>query len=743
MLALGERHYFYAIRLLMLEERIKEILKKYWGYDDFRPLQKKAMESVLQNRDSLVVLPTGGGKSLCFQVPAMCMAGAAVVVSPLISLMKDQVDALAECGVPAGRIDSSLSSWERDEIYSRLDAKELKILYLSPERLFANGFLDYLKKIDFSFAAIDEAHCVSMWGHDFRPEYRQLSVLKEVFPDKAVHAYTATAAAIVRKDIVEQLRLAHPEILVGSFDRPNLVYKVERSRDIYKQTAQVIGRHRGESGIVYCIRRADAEEMCDEMKERGVNILPYHAGLDDAVRKQNQEAFIQEKVDVIAATIAFGMGIDKSNVRFVVHAGMPKSLEHYQQESGRAGRDGLEAECCLFYSGSDYGVWNKILDKMPPEPKKIAIDKLNEIYDYCTGVVCRRKTILDYFGEDLDKENCAACDVCLGELDVLGDSLITAQKILSCVKRLGERFGGDYTASVLIGSSEQRIKDFGHDQLTTYNLLSQYPKRIVRDWIEQLAAQGCLRKTGEYNVLNLTEKGWRVIRGQDEPRLLQPSKKAAASSKAARDSWMGVDRGLFEALRVKRREIANSRGVSAFVVFSDAALRDMAKRRPSSLKAFLQIEGVGEKKKQLYGNIFLSVIKQYCAEHSLELDATPPAAMKAFPKKEESAPKLTEARRKAFKMFSQGASVSQTARAVDRALSSTLQYLVEYINHKKVVDSSPWVNKDHAQRIEAAARKAQDQRPKTVYDDLNREIPYEDIRIVVACLRNRRTSSNS
>ncbi|MEW6234645.1 MAG: DNA helicase RecQ [Candidatus Omnitrophota bacterium] len=726
-----------AIGVLMLDGRIKDILKKYWGYDDFRPLQKEAMESVLQGRDSLVVLPTGGGKSLCFQAPAMSMPGAAVVVSPLISLMKDQVDALAECGVPAARIDSGLSYWERDDVFSRLDSKTLKILYLSPERLFSNGFLDYLKKIDLSFVAIDEAHCVSMWGHDFRPEYRQLSVLKEVFPDKAVHAYTATAASIVRKDIVEQLHLTNPEILVGSFDRPNLVYKVARSNDIYKQIGKVIERHRGESGIIYCIRRADAEEMSDEMKERGVNILPYHAGLDDAVRKQNQDAFIQEKIDVIAATVAFGMGIDKSNVRFVVHAGMPKSLEHYQQESGRAGRDGLEAECCLFYSNSDYSVWCKLLEKMPAEPKKIAIDKLNEIYDYCTGVVCRRKTILDYFGEDLDKENCAACDVCLGELDVLEDSLVTAQKILSCVKRLGERFGGDYTASVLIGSNEKRIEEFGHNQLTTYSLLSQYPKRIVRDWIEQLAAQGCLRKTGEFNVLNLTEKGWRVIRGQDAPRLLQPSKKAAASSKAVRDSWAGVDRGLFEALRVKRRELANNRNISAFVVFSDAALRDMARRRPSTQKAFLQVEGVGEKKKQLYGDIFVSVIKQYCAERSLKLDVMPPSTSKTLHRDEESAPKPSAAKRKAFKMFSQGASVAETAATVERALSTAYQYLEEYIGEKRIVDPSPWVDKEKAQRIEAAASKAEDERLKPIYDALNGEIPYEEIRIVMACLRNR------
>jgi len=312
------------------------------------------MECISRGTDSIVVLPTGGGKSLCFQAPAVTMPGLAVVVSPLISLMKDQVDALTECGVSARRIDSSMSVNERDSAIARINEQSLKLLYLSPERLLSDGFVDFLKKTELSFIAIDEAHCVSMWGHDFRPEYRQLGSLRQIFPDVTIAAYTATATEQVRNDIAQQLQLKNPQMLIGSFDRPNLVYKVRPRKTILKQVCEVLDRHKGESGIIYCIRRKDVDSMCAQLTAKGYSVVPYHAGMTDVDRKKNQEQFINENVDTIVATIAFGMGIDKSNVRYVIHTGMPKSLEHYQQENGRAGRDGLEAECCLFYSGGDY-----------------------------------------------------------------------------------------------------------------------------------------------------------------------------------------------------------------------------------------------------------------------------------------------------------------------------------------------------------------------------------------------------
>ena len=601
-------------------EDIKKTLAKYWGYDDFLPSQKRAMECVGRGTDSIVVLPTGGGKSLCFQAPAVIMQGLTVVVSPLISLMKDQVDALRECGIPAARIDSSLSADEQQAVYSALHSRELKLLYLSPERLVSDGFVEMLGSMKLSLIAIDEAHCVSMWGHDFRPEYRQLGMLKKMFPDVTIGAYTATATEQVRHDIAEQLNLKDPEMLVGSFDRPNLVYKIRRRTNKVKQVCAVLDRHKGESGIIYCIRRKDVDGMFSHLSAKGYNILPYHAGMADEDRKKNQDLFINEKVDTIVATIAFGMGIDKSNVRYVVHTGMPKSLEHYQQETGRAGRDGLEAECCLFYSGGDYGTWKSLMSDMQPDAYKIAMVKLNHMYNYCTGGACRHKAILRYFGQDLDKDNCAACDMCLGEMDCLDNALETAQKILSCVVRIEQRFGGGYTALVLTGSHDKRILENNHDALSTYGLLSGYSKHTVHDWIEQLEGQDYLRKVGDYNVLNITEKGLQVLKGNETPRLLKPAEKPAKVSRVVEDSWEGVDQGLFEALRKLRTTIARKKGVPAYIVFGDATLRDMARLRPSDYARLLDVKGVGEKKSRQYGEVVLATIKDYCHANSIDMD---------------------------------------------------------------------------------------------------------------------------
>ena len=602
---------------------MKDILKKYWGFSDFLPNQRQAMECVLAGRDSIVVLPTGGGKSLCFQAPAMAMEGLAMVVSPLISLMKDQVDALAESGVPAARIDSTLTGREKSEVFSRIRRGEVKIVYLSPERIMTEGFTGFLRDRPLSFIAIDEAHCISHWGHDFRPEYRQLGRLRKHFPCVALHAYTATATDPVRRDIARQLKLRSPEILVGSFDRPNLIYRARRRTSRLKQVCDVLAHHPGESGIIYCIRRRDVDELCAALRERGFRAAPYHAGMTDGDRKQNQDDFIAEKIEIIVATIAFGMGIDKSNVRYVIHTGMPKSLEHYQQESGRAGRDGMEAECFLFYSGGDYAIWKSLLGDLEPEVQAIALNKLSRIYDYCTGIACRHKSLLEYFGQRLEREDCGACDACLGELNLLEDPLVIAQKILSCVVRLRERFGGDYTAQVLTGSRDKRVLENSHDRLSTYGILEEFSRQIVRGWIEQLIAQGYIRKGEEYGVLKIPESGWRVMRGEETPRLLKPPEKKirAAVSRAIKDSWEGVDKGLFEALRDLRREIASGKHLPAYIVFGDAALRDMARRRPSSRVGFLQVTGVGEKKSRQYGDDFLELIKDYSVSHGLELDS--------------------------------------------------------------------------------------------------------------------------
>lgn len=602
-----------------MAENIEAVLHKYWGFDEFLPLQREAMECVCGGRDSIVVLPTGGGKSLCFQAPALLLPHLTLVVSPLISLMKDQIDSLLECGVSAGRLDSTMSNPERNEVFESLRTRRLKLLYVSPERLLMPGFLDFLKGHGISSVAIDEAHCVSMWGHDFRPEYRQLSILREALPGIPIGAYTATATEQVRRDIAGQLRLDHPEILVGGFDRPNLIYRVRRRVNALKQIRELLDRHRGESGIIYCIRRADVDEMARALSSHGYRVAPYHAGMTDDDRKKSQDAFIEEEVDIIAATVAFGMGIDKSNVRYVIHAAMPKSLEHYQQESGRAGRDGLEAECHLFYSGADYLIWKRILEESEEQGAEIGIAKLGQMYRYCAGVTCRHNAILGYFGQQPAGQNCRACDICLGEVEGVADALTVAQKILSSVIRQGERFGADYTAGVLIGSREDRILANHHDQLSTYGLLKDSSRSTVRDWIEQLTEQGCVERVGEYAVLRVTDKGRRMLKGQEQALLLEAAKKKLPKPVIEKDSWAGVDRELFEQLRRLRRKLAQQNSVPAYIVFSDATLRDLARKRPLAPAALLGVSGIGMKKLEQYGEEVLSEIRRYCGAKADEI----------------------------------------------------------------------------------------------------------------------------
>jgi ATP-dependent DNA helicase RecQ len=599
-------------------EQLRKILRDYWGFDEFRELQAEAMAAVVAGRDSVVVLPTGSGKSLCFQAPALQMPGLAVVVSPLISLMKDQVDALVDCGVAAACVNSTRTTAEKRQVAEEIRAGRLKLLYLSPERLMTDRTLEFLRQTSLSFIAIDEAHCISEWGHDFRPEYRELRRLKETFPNVALHAYTATATPHVRDDIVRELSLQSPEVLVGSFDRPNLVYRVQRRTDLINQIRQVVDRHPQDSGIIYCIRRADVEEITAMLIKLGYQAVPYHAGMSDEDRLRNQDAFINDRAQIIVATVAFGMGIDKSDVRYVIHAGAPKSLESYQQESGRAGRDGLEAECWLLYSAADFQTWRRLQQDLQPHALEIAMTVLAGIDSYCSGVTCRHRAITAYFGQQLAAEICGACDVCLAELDLVDDPLIIAQKILSCVVRVGGNYGGEHVALVLVGSSEERIISRGHNELSTWGLLREHDKRNVRGWIDQLVSQEFLARTGEYNVLQLTPLGREALRGEQTPRLLKAAtNRTRCTSRAAAQSWDGVDHGLFEALRAYRRQQAEERAVPPFVVFNDATLRELARIRPTTASALHQIHGIGEKKLAEYGFDLLREITNYCHEHGV------------------------------------------------------------------------------------------------------------------------------
>ncbi len=734
-------------------EELRGILRKYWGYDDFRPLQAEAMRSVVDGRDSVVVLPTGGGKSLCFQAPALHLPGLAVVVSPLISLMKDQVDALDDCGVPAACVNSTLSPVERRQVAEDVRSGRLKLLYLSPERLMTERTLDFLKSTKLSFFAIDEAHCISDWGHDFRPEYRMLRALKQQFPGVAVHAYTATATENVRHDIARELHLEKPNMLVGSFDRPNLIYRVQRRTDLNKQIREVIERHPDESGVIYCIRRADVEATADMLRGMGLKALPYHAGMDDTKRQKNQDAFINDRAKIIVATVAFGMGIDKSDVRYVIHAAAPKSLEAYQQESGRAGRDGLEAECCLFWSAADFQSWRRLQADLPPQAYAIAMEVLGGIEKFCTGVTCRHQAILNYFGQRAEEANCNACDVCLSEVDLVDNSLVISQKILSCVVRLNQNFGGDYTSLVLSGSREARILENGHDKLTTYGLLQHEGKKSVRDWIEQLVGQGYLDKVGEYNLLQVTPSGRDVLKGEATPRLLKPveddgggsSKKREA--KVSKASWEGVDRGLFDVLRTLRREKAEEKGLPPFIVFSDATLRNLARFRPTTSGNLLNVPGIGEKKSAEYGDDFLQCIADYCREHKLLSDVGDEAAStlrSRKPKAErpersssaESQVGASLAKVKAMKLFGEGMSIDDVCEQVGRARSTVAEYLVEYVMNEGVCDPSHWIPPVLFTDIRNAVEKHGLEKLKPIHEELGGKANYETIRIAIACIRN-------
>jgi ATP-dependent DNA helicase RecQ len=599
-------------------DQLLEVLGRYWGYSAFRPLQHEAMDAILVHRDSVVVLPTGGGKSLCFQAPALVHPGLALVVSPLISLMKDQVDGLTANGVPAACFNSALPADERAAVLRGVRDGRYRLLYVSPERLAGDGsesFLTQLGRSNISFIAVDEAHCISQWGHDFRPEYRQLARLREVFPGVSLHAYTATATARVRRDISAQLALRDPIELVGSFDRPNLIYRVLGRAQLKRQLQDVLGRHRGHAGIIYCTSRREVDALAAWLCATGVRARPYHAGLADGERARNQDAFLDEHADVVVATVAFGMGIDRSDVRFVVHAGAPQSLEHYQQESGRAGRDGLEAECVLIYSTADFLKWRVMLERngeLTPARRGL----LRDIERYAASVGCRHKHLLGYFGEADTRESCGACDFCLDELEAVTAPAVLARKVLSCVARVGQRFGAGHVANVLRGAETDQVMTRRHNGLTTFGLLRDASIPEIRGYIEQLIAHRLLRQTdGEYPVLTLTEDGIALLKdAAAAPGLALARQRRPVRGEAPRraaietESWQDVDRELFERLRALRLDIARSRGVPPYVIFHDTTLREMARLKPRSISDLLGVRGVGARKAEDLGEAFVKAI---------------------------------------------------------------------------------------------------------------------------------------
>lgn len=602
-------------------ESIEDLLKKYWGYTTFLPYQKEVIESILKSQDTIAIMATGGGKSLCYQIPALYFEGLTLVISPLISLMKDQVDDLNARGIPAAAYNSSLEYSDREKIETNLKNNHIRLLFLSPEKCMQPRFLEFLKKFKVCLIAVDEAHCISEWGHNFRPEYRQLAALKEHFPSVPIIALTATAIPEVRKDIARQLNLSEPREFIGSFNRKNLQYRVLPKKNSWNTIHTYVQQHKDDSGIIYCLSKKETEDISEKLQENGFKATAYHAGLSKEVREKVQDEFIHDNVNIVCATIAFGMGIDKPDVRFVIHYVMPKSIESYFQETGRAGRDGEDSECILLYSRGDYGKIRALIESDGSDERyiRLSLRKLQDMIDYCESSLCRRKFLLNYFGEHYSEGNCGSCDNCNHSKEMT-DGTSIGKKIIECVQQLPSNFGADLISDVLIGSRNSKIRDYHFDTFPAYKSCKEYSKAQLRTWIDELIQQGYLaRTTDTYPVIRLTNKSNSLLQEEISVMLSVPEHSTVKQSPLSmKRGTTGGSEKLFSQLKNLRKSLADHASVPPYVIFSDRSLREMAEIKPCDLHSFKNINGVGEVKLEKYGSMFISAIKDFCKENETD-----------------------------------------------------------------------------------------------------------------------------
>ena len=700
-------------------------LQKYFGYTSFYPLQEEIIKEVLKQRDVFVLMPTGGGKSLCYQLPALLFDGLTVVISPLIALMKDQVDGLLADGIPATFINSSLSYNEIEARRRSLSNKETKILYIAPERLVMPEFFEFLQRLKLSLFAVDESHCISEWGHDFRPEYRQLKLLKERFPKVPVMALTATATPVVEGDIITQLKLSGCKVFKASFNRKNLYYQIKPKENPYHQLLQYLDVRKKDSGIIYCQSRKTVESLASSLQTEGYRALPYHAGLTAEARTENQERFIREDVEIIVATIAFGMGIDKPNVRYVIHYDLPKSIEGYYQETGRAGRDGLKSDCILFFSYGDKIKIEYFIQQMEDENnRQVAYKQLRELVSYCEGNVCRRRLLLAYFGEIFDESNCGSCDVCLEPKERF-DGTIAAQKILSCVYRVGERFGINYVTDVLLGSKNQKVAQNQHDTIKTYGVGKEYPKSQWQAFIRELIHLGYLKLDGDkYPVLKLNEKSRDVLLRNDKVLLTKPEETPHIFKAEAGEDY---DRTLFEQLRVLRKTMADREGVPPYVIFHDTSLKEMSTHYPQNVSDLLMISGMGERKLRRYGDAFLQEIVNYCKLHNIE----PKPLLHKRPESLIKQPKASTVQM-TLGLYKQRLTIHEIAQKRDMALSTIASHLEKLILDGEDISVDSFVEPEKQRHIKQALKELGMQALTPIKEKVGDGYSYEEIRLVRA-----------